>query len=78
MGEKKYSYKDLVRKSEGKRPLRRLICGLDDNIKMNLKEKGWEDAVLIHLAQDGDQWEALVNTVMNLRVPQNAENFFTS
>jgi hypothetical protein len=42
----------LVRKAEGKRLLGRLMCGLKDNIKMNLKERGWEDAVLVHFAQD--------------------------
>jgi hypothetical protein len=36
------------------------MCTLDDNIKTNLKASGWEDAVLIHFAQDRDQWEALV------------------
>jgi hypothetical protein len=39
------------------------------NIKINLKETGWGGMDWIHLAQDRDQWWALVNTVMNLRVP---------
>jgi hypothetical protein len=55
----------LVRKAEGKRPLGKFKCRLEDNIKINLKESGWENAVLVHLAQDMDQWEALVDTVMN-------------
>jgi hypothetical protein len=58
----------LVRKAEGYRPLGRLMYGPENNIKMNLKERGWDDDVLIHLAQDRDRWEALVNTVMNLQV----------
>jgi hypothetical protein len=40
----------------------------EDNIRMNLEEIGWEDVDWIQLAQDRDQWWALVNTVMNLRV----------
>jgi hypothetical protein len=58
-----------VRKSEGKRPLGkpRSIC--DDNIKMHLQEVGWVSMDWIDLAQDRDRWRALVNEVMNLRVP---------
>jgi hypothetical protein len=40
-----------------------------DNIKIDLKETGWDGVDWIDLAQDRDQWRALVNTVMNLRVP---------
>jgi hypothetical protein len=40
-----------------------------DNIKMDLRERGWDGMDSIKLAQDTDQWRALVNTVMNLRVP---------
>jgi hypothetical protein len=39
------------------------------NIKINLRETGWDGMNWIDLAQDRDQWRALVNTVMNLRVP---------
>jgi hypothetical protein len=38
---------------------------------MYLEEVGWESVVWNHLAEDLDQWQAVVNTVMNLRVPQN-------
>jgi hypothetical protein len=41
----------------------------EDNIKMDLREIGWGGMDCIDLAQDGDHWRALVNTVMNLRVP---------
>jgi hypothetical protein len=40
-----------------------------DNIRMDLREIGWEGVDWMHVAQDMDQWRALVNTVMNLRVP---------
>jgi hypothetical protein len=65
--EKKNAYRILVEKPEGKRPLgprRRWV----DNIKMDLRER-WDGTDLIEVAQDRDQWRALMNTVMNLRVP---------
>jgi hypothetical protein len=58
-----------VGKPEGKRPLGRLRRRWVDNIKMDLREIGWYGMDLIDLAQDRNQWRALVNTVMNLRVP---------
>jgi hypothetical protein len=64
MGKKRNAYRILVGKSEG-RPTRRWV----DNIKMDLREIGWDDMDWIDLVQDRDQWRALVNTVMNLRVP---------
>jgi hypothetical protein len=54
-----------MRKEPLVRPRRRWV----DNIKMNLGEVGWDDMDWIELAQDRDQWKALVNTVMKLRVP---------
>jgi hypothetical protein len=48
-----------------------------DNIKVDLREIGWDDMDWIDLARDRDRWKALVNTVMNLRVPQNAGKFLS-
>jgi hypothetical protein len=59
----------LVGKPEGRRPLGRHRRRWEDNIKMDLREIGFGDVDWIHLAQDRDRWWALVNTVMNLRVP---------
>jgi hypothetical protein len=57
-----------VGKPEKKRPLGRPRRGWVDNIKMDLREIGWDDMCWIELAQDRDQWRALVNTVINFRV----------
>jgi hypothetical protein len=51
---------------EGKRPLERPRRRWEDNIRMYLREIGWDGMDLIDLAEDMDQWRALVNTVMNL------------
>jgi hypothetical protein len=61
----------LVGKLEGKRPLGRPRSRWVDNIKIlvDLREISWDGMDRIDLAQDRDQWSALVNTVMNLRVP---------
>jgi hypothetical protein len=71
MGETRNAYRMLVGKPEGKRPLGRPRCTRRwvDNIKMDLREIGLDGVDWIELAQDRDQWRALVNTVMNLRVP---------
>jgi hypothetical protein len=69
MGEKSNAYGILVGKSEGKRPLGRQRRKWVDNIKIDLREIGWDGMDWINLAQDRDQWRALVNAVMNLRVP---------
>jgi hypothetical protein len=69
MGEKRNAYRILVGKPEGKRPLGRTRRRLEDNIRMYVREIGWGGMDLIELAQDRGQWRALVNTVMNLRVP---------
>jgi hypothetical protein len=69
MGEKKIVCRILVGKPKGRRPLGRQIYRWADNIKIDLREIEWDGMDLIDLAQDRDQWRALVNTVMNLRVP---------
>jgi hypothetical protein len=58
-----------VGKPEGKRSLGRPRRRWVDNIKMYLREIEWEVLDLIDMAQDWDQWRALVNTVLNVRVP---------
>jgi hypothetical protein len=63
------AYNILVGKPEGKRILGRPRRIREDNIKMYLRERGWEGVDCMNLAQDRNQWRALVNTVMNLRVP---------
>jgi hypothetical protein len=69
MGEKKNAYRILVGKPEGKIPLGRPRRRWVDNMKMDLRAVGWDGRDWIDLAQDRDQLRALVNTVMNLRVP---------
>jgi hypothetical protein len=69
MGEKRNAYRLLVGKPEGKRPLGRPRRRWVDDIKMKLSEIGWGGVDWIGLAQDRDKWRALVNAVMNLRVP---------
>jgi hypothetical protein len=64
----------LLGKLEGKRPLGRSWCRWEDNIRKNVREIWWKVVELIHLAQDREQWWAVVNTVMNLRVPLKAGN----
>jgi hypothetical protein len=69
IGEVRGLYNILVGRPEGRRPLGRHRRRWEDNIKMDLREIGFGDVDWIHLAQDRGRWRALVNTVMNLRVP---------
>jgi hypothetical protein len=69
MGETRTAYSILVGKPKGNRSLGRPRRRWVDNIKMDLGEIEWDGVDWIELGQDRDQWMALVNTVMNLRVP---------
>jgi hypothetical protein len=69
MGERRGAYRALVGKPEGRRPLGRPRPRWKDNIKMDLREVGWGGMDWINLAQDRNRWRALVNAVMNFRVP---------
>jgi hypothetical protein len=67
-----------VGSSDGKRPLKIPRHRWEDEVKMDLS-KTWDGGMdWIDLTQDRDRWWAVVNAVMNLRVPYNAENFLTS
>jgi hypothetical protein len=69
MGAKKYACRILVGKPEGKRPLGKPRRNWVNNIKMYLRKICWDGMDWIDLAQDRDQWRALVNTAMNFRFP---------
>ncbi|KAJ4451240.1 hypothetical protein ANN_02701 [Periplaneta americana] len=69
MGEFRNAYRVLVGRPEGKRPLGRPRRRWEDNIKMDLREVGYDDRDWINLAQDRDRWRAYVRAAMNLRVP---------
>jgi hypothetical protein len=65
MGETRTAYKILKRRNHAENPRRRW----KDNIRMDLKEMGWEGVNWINLAQHRDRWRDLVNMIMNLRFP---------
>ncbi|KAJ4440742.1 hypothetical protein ANN_08966 [Periplaneta americana] len=67
MGESRNAYRVLVGRPEGKRPLGRSRRRWEDNIKMDLREMGYDDREWINLAQDRDRWRAYVRAAMNLR-----------
>jgi hypothetical protein len=69
MGEKRNVYILLVGKPEGKSPLGRPRRRWVDNIRMDLEEVEWGDVDWIGLAKDRNRWRALVNSVLNQRVP---------
>jgi hypothetical protein len=68
MEETRGTYRILVGRTEGRRPLGRPRCRWEDNIKMDFQDVGW-DMDWIELAHDRDRWRAVVNAVINLRVP---------
>jgi hypothetical protein len=69
IGENTNAYRLLVGKPEGKRTLGRPRRRWVDNIRMDLGEVKWDDVDWIGLAKDKNRWRALVNSVLNLRVP---------
>jgi hypothetical protein len=69
MGKKQNEYILFMGKLNGKRPMGRPRYIWKDNIKIDLKETGWNGMDWIHLVQDMDQWWALVNMAINLQVP---------
>jgi hypothetical protein len=69
MGEKRNADMIFVGKPEGKRPLGRPRRRWVNNIKLDLREIGWDGADWMDMAQDRDQWRAFVKTVLNLWVP---------
>jgi hypothetical protein len=76
-GANKNTYRILVGKPEGKRPLGRPRRRWVDNIEMDVRDIEWDGIYSVDLAQDRDHWRALVNAVMNLRVLYNAGNFLS-
>jgi hypothetical protein len=68
MGEARKVCKVLVGKPERKRQLGRPRSRWEDEIRMDIRETGWGSVEWNQLAQNRDRWQALVNTVMNLRV----------
>ena len=70
MGEGRGGHRVLMGKREGKRPMGRPRRRWEDSIKMDLQEVGGGSGDWMELVQDRDRWRALVNTVMNLRVPK--------
>jgi transposase InsO family protein len=69
MGEKRNAYRLLVGKPEGRRPIGRPRRMWVDNIRMDLGEVGWGGVDWIGLAKDRNRWRAVVNSVLNIRVP---------
>jgi hypothetical protein len=67
-GRDKY-IQSLVRKFEGMRPFGIPRHRWEDNIRMDLREIGWEGVNCIHVVQNRDQWQAVVNMAMNLWIP---------
>jgi hypothetical protein len=68
MGEKRNAYGILVGEPEGKRPLKRPRRRWVDSTKIHLRETEWDGTDWVDMAENREQWRALVNKVMNLRV----------
>jgi hypothetical protein len=68
-GEQRNSYRLLVGNPEGKKPLGIPRCRRVDNIKKDFREIGWDGVDWIDMAHDRDRWSALVNKVLNIRIP---------
>jgi hypothetical protein len=68
MGEMRKAYRILFGKPEGKRPFGRPRRRWEDNIRLDLREIGWQ-SVDLNQGQDRDKWRSFVSTVMNFRVP---------
>jgi hypothetical protein len=77
MGAKRNAYRILVGKPEEKRPLGRPRHRWVDSIKMNLRDVIWDAVDGINMAQNRNQWRALVNTILNLWVILNAGEFLS-
>ena len=69
MGEGRCAYRILVGRPEGRSPLEKPRRIWEDNIKMDLQEVGWDCVAWIDMVQDRGRWRALMNAVINLRVP---------
>jgi hypothetical protein len=69
MEEIKNAYKILVGRPDGQTPLGRCRQRWEDNLRIDLREIGWEGVEWMYLVQDRKQWQALVNMVMKLQVP---------
>jgi hypothetical protein len=67
--EMRNAYRILIGKPYGMGPLRRPRHRWGDNVRLNRRETGWDVMEWMYLAQDTDQWCAVVNTVINFRVP---------
>jgi hypothetical protein len=70
--------KCLIVKPEGRRSLEGARSRWKYNIRTDLRETGWEGVGLKHVAQDREQWRAVLSTVMNILVVQKTGNFLTS